>query len=161
MPPLYTDIASFPRSFAVTDVNLQRPWGGYWCIDPTDLPPFVDTYFSEKADELHPQRASLPLSPKILFVLPQKRLSWQYHHRRAEWWKVVQGPIGIVRSTSDEEGPLHILQTGTLVEFQAGERHRLVGLAQLGIVAELWQHLDPAHPSDEEDTVRLQDDFGR
>jgi hypothetical protein len=47
------------------------------------------------------------------------------------------------------------------VEFQAGERHRLVGLDQLGIVAELWQHLDPAHPSDEEDIVRLQDDFGR
>jgi len=28
-------------------------------------------------------------------------------------------------------------------------------------VAELWRHLDPQHPSDEEDIVRLQDDFGR
>jgi mannose-6-phosphate isomerase-like protein (cupin superfamily) len=145
--------------FNVESEDSNRPWGGFVKISELDKEIFINHFFEEKAPELLSEK--FPLSPKILFVLPQKRLSWQYHHRRAEWWKVVQGPIGIVRSTSDEEGPLHILQTGTLVEFQAGERHRLVGLDQLGIVAELWQHLDPAHPSDEEDIVRLQDDFGR
>jgi len=29
------------------------------------------------------------------------------------------------------------------------------------LVAEIWQHTDPKHPSNEEDIVRLQDDFGR
>jgi hypothetical protein len=29
------------------------------------------------------------------------------------------------------------------------------------MVAEIWQHTDPNHPSDEDDIVRLQDDFGR
>jgi len=45
--------------------------------------------------------------------------------------------------------------------FAAGERHRLVCLNKRGVVAELWRHLDLQHPSDEEDIVRLQDDFGR
>ena len=42
-----------------------------------------------------------------------------------------------------------------------GERHRLIGLEGWGIVAEIWQHTDPENPSDEDDIVRLQDDFGR
>jgi hypothetical protein len=29
------------------------------------------------------------------------------------------------------------------------------------LVAEIWQHTDPDHPSNEDDIVRVQDDFGR
>jgi mannose-6-phosphate isomerase len=29
------------------------------------------------------------------------------------------------------------------------------------MIAEIWQHTDPENPSDENDIVRLQDDFGR
>jgi mannose-6-phosphate isomerase len=36
-----------------------------------------------------------------------------------------------------------------------GERHRLIGLASCGVIAEIWQHTDPKDPSDEEDIVRL------
>ena len=42
-----------------------------------------------------------------------------------------------------------------------GERHRLVGLKEWGIIAEIWIHTDANHPSDENDIVRLQDDFKR
>jgi hypothetical protein len=42
-----------------------------------------------------------------------------------------------------------------------GERHRLVGLEDWGVIAEIWQHTDAAIPSDESDIVRVQDDFGR
>lgn len=42
-----------------------------------------------------------------------------------------------------------------------GERHRLIGLDSWGIVAGIWQHTDPENASDEDDIVRLQDDFGR
>jgi mannose-6-phosphate isomerase len=42
-----------------------------------------------------------------------------------------------------------------------GERHRLIGLDSWRIVAEIWQHTDLENPSDEDDIVRLQDDFGR
>jgi hypothetical protein len=40
-------------------------------------------------------------------------------------------------------------------------RHRLVGLGDWGVLAEIWQHTDLQNPSDEEDIVRLQDDYGR
>ncbi|NBV85915.1 MAG: phosphoheptose isomerase, partial [Verrucomicrobia bacterium] len=30
-----------------------------------------------------------------------------------------------------------------------------------GIVAEIWLHTDPSAPSDENDIIRLDDDFGR
>jgi hypothetical protein len=30
-----------------------------------------------------------------------------------------------------------------------------------GIVAEIWRHTDVENPSNEEDIVRVQDDFGR
>jgi mannose-6-phosphate isomerase len=146
--------------FRAVEQNFTRPWGGYACIDPDQLSQFIATYFPD-LDGSTLLNTSQELSPKILFVLPGKRLSWQYHHRRSEIWCVIQGPIGIVRSATDTEGPLVDYTTGDIVEFAAGERHRLMGLNEMGIVAELWQHLDPNHPSDEEDIVRLQDDFGR
>jgi len=54
-----------------------------------------------------------------------------------------------------------ILKRGDTITLKKGERHRLVGLNEWGIVAEIWIHTDANHPSDEEDIVRLQDDFGR
>ena len=101
------------------------------------------------------------LSPKILLVAPEKRLSWQYHHRRAEIWRVVQGQAGVVTSDTDEEGTLQVLNVGDTITLQQGERHRLIGLSDYAVIAEIWQHTDFNHPSDEDDIVRAQDDFGR
>ena len=101
------------------------------------------------------------LSPKILVVQPGKRLSWQYHHRRAEIWQVITGPVGVIRSDTDEEGLLKTFKTGESIRLKQGERHRLVGLNDWGVLAEFWQHTDADNPSDEEDIVRVQDDFGR
>ena len=53
------------------------------------------------------------------------------------------------------------LETGEVIRLQQGERHRLVGLDGWGMIAEIWQHTDPQKPSDEDDIVRVQDDFGR
>ncbi len=100
------------------------------------------------------------LSPKILIVKPEARLSWQYHHRRAEIWQVYKGEVGIVRSDNDTEGELIRFKEGEQVRLAQGERHRLIGLEDYGIVAEIWQHTDSI-PSDEEDIVRVQDDFKR
>ena len=49
---------------------------------------------------------------------------------------------------------------GDQIKLQQGIRHRLVGLKDFGVVAEIWQHTDPV-PSDEDDIIRVQDDFGR
>ena len=54
-----------------------------------------------------------------------------------------------------------IHREGDLIQFDKEERHRLVGLSKPGIVSEIWIHTDKDNPSDEEDIVRVQDDFNR
>jgi mannose-6-phosphate isomerase len=147
------------QGFGLERQDQTRPWGGFFVIDETQAQQFADTYFDGlSVDSL---RISGKLSPKILIVAPGQRLSWQYHHRRAEIWRVVQGPVGIVTSDTDVEGELRPYQAGEQVTLRQGERHRLVGLEGWGILAEIWQHTDADQPSDEDDIVRVQDDFGR
>jgi len=67
----------------------------------------------------------------------------------------------VKRSENDEEGPVETKKINDLISLQRGERHRLIGLDSWGIIAEIWQHTDFEHPSDEEDIIRVQDDFGR
>jgi mannose-6-phosphate isomerase-like protein (cupin superfamily) len=91
---------------------------------------FADIYFDGL--DVEPLRIGGKLSPKILLVKPEARLSWQYHHRRAETWRVIEGPVGIVRSATDEEGELVSFGAGETVVLQQGERHRLIGL-EIGV----------------------------
>lgn len=145
--------------FTVVDKNMEKPWGAYFVIDENQAPKFLDTYFPEiDATEFS---GDMKLSPKILIVEPRKRLSWQYHHRRSELWRVIGGRAGVVVSDTDELKDVQKLNKGDVVELQQGERHRLVGLDEWGIVAEIWKHTDPQHPSNEDDIVRVDDDFGR
>ena len=120
---------------------------------------FADLYF--EGLDVEALRIGGKLSPKILLVKPEARLSWQYHRRRAETWRVIEGPVGIVRSATDEEGELVSYDAGETVVLQKGERHRLIGLEKWGVVAEFWQHTDHEHPSNEDDIVRIQDDYKR
>ena len=101
------------------------------------------------------------MSPKILIVKPAARLSWQYHNRRAEIWQIYKGSTGIIRSNTDTENEMEIYDEGDQIVLEQGERHRLIGLDDYCVVAEIWQHTDVDHPSDEEDIIRVQDDFGR
>lgn len=147
------------QGFTVVQNDFNRPWGGFFVIDEKQAPEFIKQYFPGM--ELKDFTITHKLSPKILVVAPTKRLSWQYHFRRAEIWRVVAGEAGVVTSLTDEEGPLKKYQPGELIKLQQGERHRLVGLDTFGIIAEIWQHTDESNPSNEDDIVRLQDDFGR
>ncbi|MCR5890920.1 phosphoheptose isomerase [Hymenobacter sp. J193] len=147
------------QGFRIAQQDQTRPWGGFFVLDESQAQQFADQYFNGLSiDEL---RISGKLSPKVLLVAPNARLSWQYHHRRAEIWQVVQGPVGVATSDTDEQGEVKCYPTGERVVLRQGERHRLVGLSGWGIVAEIWQHTDPVYPSDEDDIVRVEDDFGR
>jgi mannose-6-phosphate isomerase-like protein (cupin superfamily) len=147
------------QGFRIIQQDLGRPWGGFFVLDESQAPAFIKTYFPHLS--LADFAGFEKLSPKILIVAPHKRLSWQYHHRRAEIWKVVGGTAGVVVSDTDEETPMRTLPLGSLISLKQGERHRLVGVDEWGIIAEIWQHTDREHPSDESDIVRVQDDFGR
>jgi mannose-6-phosphate isomerase-like protein (cupin superfamily) len=145
--------------FTVASKDWSRPWGGFFVLDESQASVFAKKYFA--GIELDTLRISGKLSPKILMVDAQKRLSWQYHFRRAEIWKLVAGTAGVVTSETDAEGSVHKLAIGEVIRLRQGQRHRLVGLDGWGMVAEIWQHTDANKPSDEDDIVRLQDDFGR
>ena len=136
-----------------------RPWGGFFVIDEIEADKFVSLYFNSFSTQ--GLKISGKLSPKILIVAPHQRLSWQFHHRRAEIWKLIGGTAGVITSDNDIESNRTDLNIGDIIQLKQGERHRLIGLDAWGIVAEIWRHTDHTNPSDEDDIIRLQDDFGR
>ena len=147
------------ENFIVIKQDQTRPWGCFFVIDENQANAFAAKFFPHlKMAEI---QITNKLSPKILVVAPNKRLSWQFHHRRAEIWKILAGVVGVKISDTDKEGEIQELSPGNFIQLNKGERHRLIGLDSWGIVAEIWQHTDPENPSDEDDIVRLQDDFGR
>lgn len=147
------------KHFTIVSKDHYRPWGGFFVIAEEQAQQFANQYFDGL--EVSTLKRGGALIPKILVVAPEKRLSWQYHHRRAEIWRVIHGQAGVKRSATDTEGELELLNVGDIITLQQGERHRLIGLDDYAVIAEIWQHTDANHPSDEEDIVRVQDDFGR
>lgn len=148
--------------YTIVEIDDQKPWGAYIRIDGAQADRFVEEFFPG----LSPEEARLgikdaELSPKILIVAPNQRLSWQYHDRRAERWTFLT-PGAYYKSDTDEQGEAFIAQPGEVVQFKKGERHRLAGVPDTYVVvAEIWQHTDPNAPSNEEDITRLADDYSR
>ncbi len=147
------------KNIPYTTKDFSRPWGGFFVISADSKAAFLAAFYPEMKEVL--MDSDLPLSPKILCVAPGKRLSWQYHHRRSELWKLIAGQAAYINSETDEPGAVQHMRKGKLLTLACGERHRLIGREQWGIIAEIWKHTDATHPSDEDDIVRLQDDFGR
>ena len=145
--------------FEIIEKDFERPWGGFLVISEKQAQEFADKFF----DSINVENIKIrsKLSPKILVVKPNSKLSWQYHQRRAEIWKVFRGEVGVSRSFDDNQNPLIKLVTGDQIRLKKGERHRLIGLSDFAVIAEIWQHSDPNNPSDENDIVRLSDDYGR
>ena len=144
--------------FTVVAKDFERPWGAFLVIKEEQAQDFANRFFD--GIDVETLRVEGKLSPKILIVKPEARLSWQYHHRRAEIWQVYKGEVGIIRSNDDNEGDLIRYSEGQQLRLAQGERHRIIGLEDYGIVAEIWQHTDEI-PSNEEDVVRVQDDYTR
>ena len=138
--------------------DLHRPWGGFFNIDEGQVEEFIDHYFAGERGRISDGR----LSPRLLLISPHQRLSWQYHQRRQELWKVVIGPVGTYLSpTNDQPSQPKVARVNQVIPVGRTTRHRLEGLNNWAIVAEIWSHTNPAHPSDEADFIRLADDFGR
>jgi mannose-6-phosphate isomerase len=147
-------------NFEIVASDFDRPWGGFFVINESQSMSFIQKFFPHLSVEDF--AGFEKLSPKILVVASGTRLSWQYHHRRAEIWKLIAGTAGVATSKTDEENPAKSLAIGQVINLICGERHRLVGEGDnYGIVAEIWQHTNALNPSNEDDIVRVQDDFGR
>ena len=144
--------------FEITDQDLNRPWGAFFYIRESQAQAFSDHFFGGL--DVNKLKINGKLSPKILMVKPNVKLSWQYHNRRAEIWQVYKGKVGVVQSNTDIEKVMESYGPGDQIKLEQGMRHRLIGLDDYGVVAEIWQHTDSL-PSDEDDIIRVQDDFGR
>lgn len=149
------DHCTLANEYKIKRMDFERPWGGFYHIDNSDIELFCNRFFPDLSGKVK------AFDCKILVVDPGQRLSWQYHDRRREIWRVIKGPIGYMRSLTNDESELIIVQDGELITLEAKERHRLIGLSTEGIVAEIWEHIDCNNPSNEEDIVRLQDDYKR
>lgn len=145
--------------FRLIDEDDQRPWGFFLSVDENQASKFIERFY--KGVGLGGIDTSLPLRPKILGIAPHQRLSWQWHHRRSEIWRCIEGRFEITLSESDEEAALKMVRQGQAVLIPQGMRHRGTGLDRWALIAEIWQHTDPENPSNENDIVRIQDDFGR
>ena len=145
--------------FDIISKDFERPWGGFLVINENQAQEFANKFF----DGINIQTLKIggKLSPKILIVKPNSKLSWQYHHRREEIWKVFKGKVGISRSHDNNQSPIVNLDEGDQVKLEKGERHRLIGLDDYAVISEIWQHTDPENPSNEDDIVRISDDYGR
>lgn len=157
---IFKEVRQFLHNHDLTIKNEDqtRPWGGFFVLEEADIDRFLKLFF-QSIDPA--QLPGLKLSPKVLLVAPYSRLSWQYHNRRAEVWTVVGGPVEVAISDTDHEGKTVKVGVGSSISLKQGQRHRLIGLDSWGIVAEIWQHTDSELPSDEDDIIRVQDDYNR
>ena len=92
---------------------------------------------------------------KTVYIKPGKRLSLQYHHRREEYWLLVEGDA--TATVHDERGRAKevALKKGEIFRVGKKQVHRLASRLG-GVVVEV------AHGSfDEGDIVRIEDDYGR
>jgi mannose-1-phosphate guanylyltransferase len=93
-----------------------------------------------------------PCTVKLIHVRAGSRLSLQRHNRRREFWKVIQGPVTVEIGGKEFTG-----HTGSEFEIPVKTNHRLSAAKESdGLLLEIsYGHFD------EDDIVRVQDDFGR
>ena len=144
--------------------NPIKPWGATFRMDSSEAERFVHEFFPGLTmREAQLGRDDVELSPKFMLFCPGARISWQYHNDRSEKWRFLSDGAYMM-SDSDEMGEAIPAKSGDIVQFDKGVRHR--GLANLDgksytLVAEIWQHTNPHKPSDEDDIIRVQDDYSR
>lgn len=108
----------------------ERPWGNFTVLDEGE-----------------------GFKIKRIEVLPEKRLSYQKHARRAEHWFVVQGTAKITL-----DGAEIIKKAGEAIDIPLGAAHRVEnpgGELMIFVEVQRGDYLG------EDDIVRFEDDFGR
>lgn len=109
----------------------ERPWGNYTVLDSGE-----------------------GFQVKRIEILPEKRLSYQRHARRAEHWQIVRGTAKVTLN-----GQETLVEKGGLVDIPIGMKHRVenphAGELLVFIEVQLGDYLG------EDDIERFEDDFGR
>jgi mannose-6-phosphate isomerase-like protein (cupin superfamily) len=90
---------------------------------------------------------------KRIVVAAGQRLSLQYHHHRSEDWMILTG-LGEV----ERDGVRETFATGAHVHIAVGTRHRIRNAGQEPLA---FIEIQSGDVLDENDIVRLGDDYGR
>ena len=90
---------------------------------------------------------------KRITVLPGQRLSLQYHHHRSEHWTVVEGEAEV-----EIDGSVHELGFAGHVFIPVGAKHRVRNRGHAPLV---FIEVQVGDLLDENDIVRVSDDYGR
>jgi mannose-6-phosphate isomerase len=146
-------------NLGLCEVNATKPWGGYLRFTKDSLVAFLAAYWLDVIFD--PPLRENNVDPKILLVGPDEMLSLQWHRRRGEIWRVIDGPVEVTTGDGWETLTHNVYESGNLIEIPPGTWHRLIGLKSWGRVAEIWDHTDTIHPSDESDIIREHDIYGR
>lgn len=134
----------------------SKPWGYTVGVRQDSINDFLYMFFA--SSNLDPNT----VSPRFLIVNPNSRLSWQVHERRNELWRVTKGPVGVMLNNTDwQPDAFEVKEMDSLISIEAGIRHCLIGLDNIGVVAEIWVHTDKSDLSDAQDIIRISDDYNR
>lgn len=108
----------------------KRPWGTYYVIH------------DEKDYKL-----------KRIEVLPNQRLSYQYHNRREESWTIVKG-TGIVTINDKEK----VVNQGDTIKLLVKDKHRILNTGDIILT---FIEVQTGSYFGEDDIVRIEDDYKR
>lgn len=108
----------------------ERPWGKYFVLQ--DEPNF---------------------KLKRIEVLPNQRLSYQYHHHRQEFWTIVEGEAVVVL-----DGEENFLKYGQSIFIPQGAKHRIENRSDKVLV---FVEVQTGTYFGEDDIVRIEDDYER
>ena len=109
----------------------RRPWGSFTVLDEGD-----------------------GFKVKRIEVLPEKRLSYQRHSRRAEHWFIVRGTAKVTLNGTD-----FLVGAGEAVDIAVGTAHRVENPDATETL--IFIETQTGDYFGEDDIVRLEDDFGR
>ena len=109
-------------------VTTKRPWGSFTCFTNNELS-----------------------TVKLLYVNQGEQLSLQYHSKREEFWKVIEGSPEIVIG-----GEVHNANKGDEFFIPINIEHRIGASKDNVVILEISKG-----EFDEEDIVRVEDKYGR
>ena len=88
---------------------------------------------------------------KLIYITPNHRLSLQYHTHRNEFWRIINGTAEV-----EVDGKTFSVKEGDNISIGSKSHHRIKALASGCTVLEIsYGHFD------EDDIVRIEDDFNR
>ena len=121
-----------PSGAAAAEVQIRKPWG----------------------EEIILERRPGAVT-KLLRLRPHHRLSLQYHRRKSETLLLLSGAVELTLGRDRSRLRRRIMKPGDSAAIPSGLIHRLSALQQGADV------LETASTDDDDDIVRLADDYGR